>query len=194
MSGKREPSNGSDEEFRIADFGMRICRILFHPNSEIDVMFSEETEQKFRHLLSLYPRKRSALIPMLLIAQREQGYIRNETIDYVAGLVELSPSEVESILSFYTMLRRDPVGKYHIYVCTNLACMLRGSDRIESTIKRKLGVDFGKVTEDGLFSAVEFECLGSCTTAPCVTVNNEFYENLDVKKTEEIIDELRRRG
>ena len=131
---------------------------------------------------------------MLLIAQREHGYITNEAIDYLAGLVELAPSEVESILSFYTLLRRNPVGKYHILVCTNLACMLRGSDEIEACIKRKLDVDLGKVTSDGLFSAIEFECLGSCTTAPVIQVNGDFYENLDVKKTEAIIDELRKKG
>jgi NADH-quinone oxidoreductase E subunit len=131
---------------------------------------------------------------MLLVAQREQGYITNEAIDYLAGLVELAPSEVESILSFYTLLRRNPVGKYHILVCTNLACMLRGSDEIEACIKHKLGVEPGKVTADGLFSAIEFECLGSCTTAPVIQVNGDFYENLDVKKTEAIIDELRRKG
>jgi NADH-quinone oxidoreductase E subunit len=156
--------------------------------------FSAETEARLKHLLSIYPRKRSALIPMLLLAQREQGYITNDAIDYVAGLVELSPSEVESILSFYTLLRRTPVGKYHILVCTNLACMLRGSDEIEACIKRKLGIDFGKLTPDGLFSAIEFECLGSCTTAPVIQVNGDFYENLDVNKTEAIIDELRKKG
>ena len=157
-------------------------------------MFSQETEAKFKHLLSIYPQKRSALIPLLMIAQREHGYIKNETIEYVAKLVELSSSEVESILSFYTMLRRTPVGKYHIYVCTNLSCMLRGSDAIEACLKRKLGVEFGKVTPDGLFSAIEFECLGSCTTAPVIQVNGDFYENLDVQKTEQIIDELRKKG
>src|SRR5437870_9622011 len=157
-------------------------------------MVSSETKARFTHLLSIYPRKRSALIPMLLAAQREQGYVTNEAIDYIAGLVELSSSEVESILSFYTLLRRTPVGKYHILVCTNLSCMLRGSDEIEACVKRKLGVDFGKVTPDGLFSAIEFECLGSCTTAPAIQINGDFYENLDVKKTESIIDELRKRG
>src|SRR5262249_47340314 len=114
--------------------------------------------------------------------------------EYVAQLVGLSTSEVESILSFYTLLRRRPVGKYHILVCTNLACMLTGSDEIEECIKRKLEVDFGQLTPDGMFSAIEFECLGSCTTAPAIQVNGEFYENLDVKKTEAIIDELRRKG
>ena len=157
-------------------------------------MFSEETEAKFRHLASIYPRKRSALIPMLLLAQKEHGYIKAETIQYVGKYLDLDPSEVDSILSFYTLLRRRPVGKYHIMICTNLACLLQGSDNIEACVKRKLGVNLGEITPDGLFSAIEFECLGSCTTAPVIQVNGEFYENLDVKKTETILDELRRRG
>jgi len=157
-------------------------------------MFSKETEDKFRHLVSIYPRKRSALIPMLLLAQKERGYITSDAVDYVAKYLELNPSEVDSILSFYTLLRRQPVGKYHIMVCTNLSCLLRGSDDIEACVKRKLGINLGEVTPDGLFSAIEFECLASCTTAPVMQVNGEFYENLDVKKTEEILDELRTRG
>src|SRR5215471_8719237 len=157
-------------------------------------MFSKETEDKFKHLASIYPKKRSALIPMLLLAQKEQGYVTNEAIAYVASYLDLSPSEVDSILSFYTLLRRKPAGKYHIMICTNLACLLRGSDEIETCIKRKLGINLGEITPDGLFSAIEFECLASCTTAPVIQVNGEFYENLDVKKTEEILDALRKQG
>ena len=155
-------------------------------------MFSAETEQKFRHLVSIYPRKRSALIPMLLLAQKEHGYVKPETIEYVGKYLDLNPSEVDSIMSFYTLLHRHPVGKYHIMICTNLSCMLRGSGDIEACVKRKLGVEFGQSTPDGLFSAIEFECLGSCTTAPVMQINGEFYENLDVKKTEDIIDDLRK--
>jgi NADH-quinone oxidoreductase subunit E len=156
-------------------------------------MFSAETEAKFKHLASIYPRKRSALIPMLLAAQSEHGYIKDETIQYIGKYLDLNPSEVDSILSFYTLLRRKPVGKYHIMICTNLSCLLRGSDEIEDCVKRHLRVDFGTVTPDGLFSAIEFECLGSCTTAPVMQINGEFYENLDVKKTEQILDDLRKR-
>jgi NADH-quinone oxidoreductase subunit E len=156
-------------------------------------MFSAETEAKFKHLTSIYPRKRSALIPMLLAAQSEHGYIKDETIEYIGRYLDLNPSEVDSILSFYTLLRRKPLGKYHIMICTNLSCLLRGSDDIEECVKRKLGVDFGTVTPDGLFSAIEFECLGSCTTAPVMQINGEFYENLDVQKTEQILDDLRKR-
>jgi NADH-quinone oxidoreductase subunit E len=160
-------------------------------------MFSQQTEDKFKHLASIYPQKRSALIPMLLLAQKEHGYVKAETIDYVGKYLDLDPSEVASIMSFYTLLRRQPVGRYHIMICTNLACLLQGSDEILACVKRKTGAELGRVTADGLFSAIEFECLGSCTTAPCMQVNGEFYENLDVKKTEAIIDELRmeaRRG
>src|ERR1051325_5268647 len=123
-------------------------------------MFSKETEDKFKHLVSIYPKKRSALIPMLLLAQKEQGYVTNEEIEYVANYLELNASEVDSILSFYTLLRRMPAGKYHILICTNLSCLLRGSDEIEACVKRKLGVALGEGTPDGLFSAIEFECAG----------------------------------
>jgi NADH-quinone oxidoreductase subunit E len=157
-------------------------------------MFSEATEAKFKHLVSIYPQKRSALIPMLLLAQKEHGYVKAEAIEYIAKFLDLNASEVDSILSFYTLLRRHPVGKYHILICTNLACLLQGSDDIEACIKRKLGVGLGEVTPDGLFSAIEFECLGSCTTAPCIQVNGEFHENLDVPKTETLIDQLRKQA
>ena len=157
-------------------------------------MFSTETEARFKHLVSIYPRKRSALIPMLLLAQQEQGYVTAQAMEYIGQVLDLSASEVESTLTFYTLLRRKPAGKYHIMICTNLACMLRGSDDIEACVKRKLGVKLGEVTSDGLFSAIEFECLGSCTTAPVLQVNGEFYENLDVPKVEALLDELRIRG
>ena len=157
-------------------------------------MFSEETEAEFKHLVSIYPRKLSALIPMLLLAQKEHGYIKPETVEYVGQYLDLNPSEVDSILSFYTLLHRHPVGKYHILICTSLACLLRGSDEIEACVKRKLGTNLGQITSDGLFSAIEFECLGSCTTAPAIQINGEFYENLDVKKVEHIIDDLRKQS
>jgi NADH-quinone oxidoreductase subunit E len=157
-------------------------------------MFSAETENRFKHLISLYPRKRSALIPMLLLAQQEQGYITPQAMEHIGNYLGLSASDVESTLTFYTLLHRKPVGKYHVLICTNLSCMLTGSDEIESCVKRKLGVELGQVTADGLFSAVEFECLGSCTTAPVLQVNGEFHENLNVSKVEALIDELRQRG
>lgn len=131
---------------------------------------------------------------MLLLAQKEQGYVTAQAMEYIAAYLGLSASDVESTLTFYTLLRRKPAGKYHILICTNLSCMLQGSDDIEACIKRKLGVELGQITSDGLFSAIEFECLGSCTTAPVVQVNGEFHESLDVPKVEALLDELRKRG
>jgi NADH-quinone oxidoreductase subunit E len=157
-------------------------------------MFSAETEARFQHLVSIYPQKRSALIPMLLLAQKEQGYVTSAAMEYIAAYLGLSASDVESTSTFYTLLRRRPAGKYHILVCTNLSCMLQGSDEIETCIKRKLGVELGQVTPDGLFSAIEFECLGSCTTAPVLQVNGEFHENLTVPGVEALIDNLRKLG
>jgi NADH:ubiquinone oxidoreductase subunit E len=90
-------------------------------------MFSAETESRFKHLVSIYPQKRSALIPMLMLAQKEQGYVTAEAMEYIATYLGLSASDVESTLTFYTLLRRKPAGKYHILICTNLSCMLRGS-------------------------------------------------------------------
>jgi NADH-quinone oxidoreductase subunit E len=157
-------------------------------------MFSAETEARFKHLVSIYPQKRSALIPMLLLAQKDQGYVTSEAMEYIADYLGLSASDVESTSTFYTLLRRKPAGKFHILICTNLSCMLQGSDDIEACVRRKLGVELGQITSDGLFSAIEFECLGSCTTAPVVQVNGEFHENLDVPKVEALLDELRKRG
>ena len=157
-------------------------------------MFSAQTEARFQHLVSIYPQKRSALIPMLLLAQKEQGYVSGQAMEYIAAYLGLSASDVESTLTFYTLLRRKPAGKYHILICTNLSCMLQGSDDIEACIKRKLGVGLGQITPDGLFSAIEFECLGSCTTAPVMQVNGEFHENLTVPKVEALLDDLRKRG
>jgi NADH-quinone oxidoreductase subunit E len=157
-------------------------------------LFSAAVEERFRHLISLYPQKRSALIPMLLAAQQEKGYVTSEAMEYIGALLGLSASDVEGTLTFYTLLRRKPVGKYHILICTNLSCMLRGSDDIEATVKRTLGVGLGEVTKDGLFSAIEFECLGSCTTAPVMQVNGEFHENLTPHKVEELLGDLRQRG
>ena len=157
-------------------------------------MFSAAVEEKLKQLIASYPRKRSALIPMLLAAQEEQGYITAAAMEYIGGLLDLSASDVEATLTFYTLLRRKPVGKYHILICTNLSCMLCGSDEIENSVKKTLGVGLGEVTPDGLFSAIEFECLGSCTTAPAIQVNGEFHENLTPGKVEALLQDLKKRG
>ena len=129
---------------------------------------------------------------MLLVAQEEQGWVKPEAIDYVARVLDMTPSDVDSVASFYTLLHRSPVGKHVIQVCTNLSCMLCGSDNIERTLEEQLGIKVGATTSDGMFTLIEAECLGSCTTAPVVQVNGEFRENLDSQKARVMLDELRK--
>lgn len=155
-------------------------------------MFSEETEQQFRRLAAVYPRKRSALVPMLILAQRELGWVTPDAIRYVAGYLGLSASDVESVASFYTMLHLKPIGRHEILVCTNIACMLCGSDAIRKTLEDKAGARLGETSADGAFTLIEAECLGSCTTAPVIQVDGEFHENLTPEKTSALVDNLAR--
>lgn len=155
-----------------------------------NAMFSPETEAAFRQLAARYPEKRSALVPMLALAQKEHGWVRPEAVQYVANYLGLSPSDVESVVSFYTLLHRRPVGHNVLLVCTNISCMLCGSDAIHATLRKRLGIDWGETTPDGRFTLIEAECLGSCTTAPVLQVNGVFHENLTAGKVESLLAEL----
>lgn len=153
-------------------------------------LFSPETQARFEALAARYPHKRSALIPILLLAQREHGWIKPEIIDYVAQYLQLSASDVESVVSFYTLLNRTKVGEHVLLVCTNISCMLCGSDAIDRRLRERLGVGWGETTTDGRFTLIEAECLGSCTTAPVLQVNGKFYEELTVAKVDALLTEL----
>lgn len=154
-------------------------------------MFPPAIEARFSALTDRYPDKRSALIPMLLLVQQEVGWIKPEAIEYVARYLDLSPSDVESVVSFYTLLHRQPVGKNLILVCTNISCMLCGSDDVEEELREQLKIGWGETTSDGLFTLVEAECLGSCTTAPVMQVNGTFHENLTRQEVQALISQLR---
>jgi NADH-quinone oxidoreductase subunit E len=153
-------------------------------------MFSQETEEKLKYLASIYPQKRSALIPMLLLAQKEHGYVKAETIEYVCKYLDLNPSEVDSIMSFYTLLRPPSGRQYHILICTNLAACCEGSDDIEACVKRNWASVSGSHFRRPVF-AIEFECLGSCTTGAMPSVNGEFTRISTSPKTERLLDDLR---
>jgi NADH-quinone oxidoreductase E subunit len=154
-------------------------------------MFSAETEAQFGVLAARYPERRSALIPMLMLAQRERGWVGPESIEYIARYLGLSPSDVDSVASFYTLLHRKPVGRNVVLVCTNISCMLCGSDQIEAKLRDRLGIGWGETTKDGRFTLVEAECLGSCTTAPVLQINGTFHENLTIEKVEALVETLR---
>jgi NADH-quinone oxidoreductase subunit E len=155
------------------------------------VAFSEEVLSEVRKILTRYPDKRSALIPVLNIAQREFGWISEPIMVYVAELLDLTPPKVFEVVTFYTLLNQRPVGKYLIQVCRTLSCALVGAEDFISYFKKKLGVRVGETTSDGLFTLRTVECLASCGTAPMMQINDTYYENLTLEKVDRILDELK---
>src|SRR5437899_5296100 len=153
---------------------------------------SPKLAMKFEKLQTSYPLKRSALIPMLMYAQDEFGYISDEMIAEIARRLDLNNVQVEETLAYYSMLRRKPMGRHHVQVCTNVACMLKGGYQVLERAKKRLEIDHKEVTEDGVFSLEEVECIGACTGAPAMQVNYDFYENLTPLKFDRIIEELDR--
>jgi NADH-quinone oxidoreductase subunit F len=145
---------------------------------------------RFERLQNAYPVKRSALIPMLMYAQDESGYISDEVIAEIAARLELRTVQVEETLEYYSMLHRKPMGKYHVQVCTNVACMLRGGNELLDRAKKRLEIGHKEVTKDGIFSLEEVECIGACTGAPAMQINYDFYENLTPATFDRLIQEL----
>lgn len=156
------------------------------------VAFSPAAKAKFDQFVTRYPIKRAAIMPTLWLAQEEFGWLSHEVLEYVAGLLELSPAFVASVASFYTMYYKQPMGRHHVQVCANLSCALLGSDRIVDCLRQRLGIEVGQTTGDGKFSLSVVECLGSCGTAPMMQVNDDFWENLTPERTLEIVDRLAR--
>jgi NADH-quinone oxidoreductase E subunit len=153
-------------------------------------MLSEAANQQIQALMNKYPRKRSALIPSLQLAQKEVGYLSNETICEIARIFELTPNEVYEVATFYTMLYKKPVGKYVIQVCTNISCLLCNAEDILSHLTGKLGIRPGETTPDGKYTLLEAECLGSCGTSPVIQINETYYEELTPEKVDQILDGL----
>jgi len=151
--------------------------------------FSPELEQRFQKLVSQYPWKRSALIPLLLYAQDEVGYLTDEVIADIARRVELTELEVRNVISYYSLLRTRPAGKYVVQVCTNISCMLRGAEEVFDHCRERLGVDHKEVTRDGTFSLEEVECIGACSWAPAIQVNYDFHLNVTPQKMDAILDQ-----
>jgi len=153
-------------------------------------MLSDTACQKIQALMQKYPRKRSALIPSLQLAQKEAGHLSSETVSEIARLFELSPNEVNEVVSFYTMFYRKPLGKYVIQVCTNISCLLCDAEEIVAHLTRRLGIRMGETSPDKKFTLLEVECLGSCGTSPVVQINEDYYEELTPEKLDRILDSL----
>jgi NADH-quinone oxidoreductase subunit F len=154
------------------------------------MQLSPQLTAKFEKLQNAYPVKRSALIPMMMCAQDELGSVSDEMIAEIAKRLDLHTVQVEETLAYYSMLHRKPMGKFHVQVCTNVACMLRGGNDILEQAKKRLEIGNKEVTEDGVFSLEEVECIGACTGAPAMQVNYDFYENLTLAKFDRILEDF----
>jgi len=155
--------------------------------------FSDQLEKRFGDMITHYPTKRSVLVPILLYVQDELGSITDEAIAELAHRVDLTELEVRNVISYYSMMRTHPIGKYNLQVCTNVSCLLRGGEEILEHCKQKLGVGNQESTPDGLFHLEEVECIGACSWAPAMQVNYDYHENLTPEKIDELIEAIRKK-
>jgi NADH-quinone oxidoreductase E subunit len=154
-------------------------------------VLSEQSKSRIQRIRDEYPDAKSALLPALYLAQQDYGgWLPSEAFEAVAEAMGLPPTYVASTASFYTMLNRKPVGRHVIQVCTNISCSLLGAEHLVAYIGRKLGIAPGETTEDGKFTLLEVECLGSCGTAPMMQVDDEYYENLTERRIDQILADL----
>lgn len=162
-------------------------------NTENYTPIFDENEMKTVQLhISKYPKPMAAVMPLLWMIQDKYGWISTESMRYVGELLSLPPDHVLGVATFYSMYFKKPMGKYHLQICTNVSCMLCDGYKIFNHISEKLNIKNKEITQDGLFSIEEVECLGSCATAPMLQINNkEFHENLTLNKVDELLEKLR---
>ena len=162
-----------------------------NPNTPFD--FTSENMKRIDGIIANYPEgyKVAAVIPVLDLAQRQHGWLPLSAMNKVAEVLEMPKMRVYEVATFYTMFNRNPVGKYHLQICTTTPCMLCDSTGILDVIRNKLGIQVGETTKDSLFTLTEVECLGACVNAPMVQINDNYYEDLKPSDMEEILDDLK---
>jgi len=160
----------------------------------VSTVFSKAAQEKIPGLITRYAQKRAAMLPLLWLAQEEHGYVSEAAMKEIAGLLGLTPPQVYETVTFYTMLNRQPIGKFHIQVCRSLMCALVGTEQLLGWIHAKLGIRPGQTTPDGLFTLSLVECLASCGTGPMMQVNDDYFEQLTQEKVNRILDDLKRDG
>ena len=163
---------------------------------EIDSIQLKAATLRFIHndIMNHYPTKEAALIPVLHAIQDDLGWISPAAMAWVSSYLALPLARILGVVSFYTMFRRAPAGRYRLEICTNLSCSLLGGEHLRDHLSERLGIKPGETTADGLFSLHEVECLGSCGTAPVMLVNNEFHENLDPTKVDLLLSQLKQQA
>jgi NADH-quinone oxidoreductase subunit E len=159
--------------------------------SETMSIFSPQLAARFDTLVEKYPLRRSALVPMLLYAQDEIGYLSDAVVAEVAERIGITELDVRNVATYYSMLRFKPAGKYNVQVCTNISCMLRGAYDVYERFQDELGIGHKGVTADGLFSLEEVECIGACCWAPAIQVNYDFHDDLTPQHVTGILETYR---
>lgn len=152
---------------------------------------SAENEVIAHEIIARYPRKKSALIPLLHLSQEQNGYITDDAMEHIAELVEVTPAEVLGTMSFYEMFKRHEVGTYHVNICHGIACHLLGADDLVHHAEETLGVKGGGTTDDGMFTVEGVECIAACTEAPCLQVNYRYVNKVTTSYFDELIEDLR---
>jgi NADH-quinone oxidoreductase subunit E len=152
---------------------------------------SPQNVELAHEIIARYPRSRSALIPLLHVAQEQDGWVTEEAMDHIAELLDLTPAEVLGTCSFYEMFKREPVGKYVINICGGISCMLMGSDELHHHAEEKLGIKAGSTTDDGLFTLQHVECIAACDGAPCLAVNYRYQLDVSNVAFDALVDDLR---
>lgn len=155
-------------------------------------IWSEATQERARQIVSRYPEKRSAVMPLLYLAMVEEGHLTNEGMEEVADWCDITPAQVLSVASFYTMYKREKTGRYLISCCTSISCMLLGGDDVLHAVEDESGVPHGETDEDGLLSVEHVECIGACGGAPAIQVNYELIETVTPDKARELVNWLRK--
>jgi NADH-quinone oxidoreductase subunit E len=151
-----------------------------------------ENEARAREIIGRYPRPKSALIPLLHLAQEQDGWVTEDAMRHIAELVGVTAAEVLGTCSFYEMFKREPVGRYLVNICTNISCLLVGGEELLEHAEQKLGIKPGATTEDGVFTLEDVECIAACTDAPCLQVNYRYFPNITHEAFDALVDRLRR--
>uniref|UniRef100_A0A914EGH0 NADH dehydrogenase [ubiquinone] flavoprotein 2, mitochondrial n=1 Tax=Acrobeloides nanus TaxID=290746 RepID=A0A914EGH0_9BILA len=178
---------------RFAGHGLQVHRDSPENNAKTSFTFTEESMKKIRAVIANYPEghKSAAAIPVLDIAQRQNGWVSISVMNETARVLDMPRMRIYEVATFYTMFNRTPVGKYFIQVCGTTPCMLRGAESIIEALLKKLNVKMDETTPDGLFTVREVECLGACVNAPMVQINDDYYEDLTPDDISVIIDDLK---
>ena len=155
-------------------------------------VFPPEAMARIQKILTRYPTKQAALLPVLWVAQETWGWISREAAEEVARVLELPPSHVDGVLTFYTMYNLRPVGRHLLQICTSISCHLAGAEGLIDKCRARLGIGLEETSKDGKFSLVEVECIAGCDRAPSMMVNDKYYEPMDEKKLSELLDRLGR--